>query len=557
MLQRLRLATGLVLFTYVASHLLNHSLGIVSVQTAEAGRMWFPAVWRPPLGTTLLYGSLLTHISLALLAIYSRRHFRIPAWEIVRLALGLSIPWFLFQHAFATRLVHEVAGINDNYTRQMVFFWVLQPLRGVQQMVLLTIAWTHGCLGLYYWLRVKPRRPITTNALRVVALLLPVLAVVGFIDMGKEVAGNASDALWLELNYPTPSAEESEIVGFWRDTVTWVFFLAVAGTFLAREVRRVVELGGQAIEIASPSGQLVRVAPGTSVLEASRMAGIPHASLCGGRGRCSTCRSRIVGPADAIPRPSVDEARVLQRVGAPSDVRLACQVRPTGNIRVFPLLPPGGALPGNLLAPSESEGQERVLAILFADLRGYSGLAEERLPFDVVFLLDQYFAAMGGAIESAGGHLDKFIGDGIMALFGLHEPADRACRQALEAAALMSKALDELNKSMSHDLREPLRIGIGIHVGPVIVGELGYGRARAMTAVGDAVNIASRLETQTKEFGVQSVISADVLSTGGIQLSTGTRHEVAIAGRIEPLMVIAIPNAADLATARQGASTAV
>jgi adenylate cyclase len=557
MLQRLRLATGLVLFTYVASHLLNHSLGIVSVQTAEAGRMWFTAVWRHPLGTTLLYGSLLTHISLALLAIYSRRHFRIPAWEIVRLALGLSIPWFLFQHAFATRLVHEVAGINDNYTRQMVFFWVLQPLRGVQQMVLLTIAWTHGCLGLYYWLRVKPRRPITTNALRVVALLLPVLAVVGFIDMGKEVAGNASDALWLELNYPTPSAEESEIVGFWRDTVTWVFFLAVAGTFLAREVRRVVELRGQAIEIAYPSGQLVRVAPGTSVLEASRMAGIPHASLCGGRGRCSTCRSRIVGPADAIPRPSVDEARVLQRVGAPSDVRLACQVRPTGNIRVFPLLPPGGALPGNLLAPSESEGQERVLAILFADLRGYSGLAEERLPFDVVFLLNQYFAAMGGAIESAGGHLDKFIGDGIMALFGLHEPADRACRQALEAAALMSKALDELNKSMSHDLREPLRIGIGIHVGPVIVGELGYGRARAMTAVGDAVNIASRLETQTKEFGVQSVISADILSTGGIQLSTGTRHEVAIAGRIEPLMVIAIPNAADLATARQGASTAV
>jgi adenylate cyclase len=335
-------------------------------------------------------------------------------------------------------------------------------------------------------------------------------------------------------------------VAFWRDTAIWIYLLSVAATFLAREIRRFRERRGRAIEIIYPSGEHARVAPGTSVLEASRMAGIPHASLCGGRGRCSTCRSRIVGPPEAVPPPSADEARVLRRVGAPADVRLACQVRPIGTVRAFPLLPPGAALPGNLLEPSESEGVERVVAIMFADLRGYSGLAEKRLPFDVVFLLNQYFAAMGSAIESAGGHLDKFIGDGIMALFGLHEPADQACRHALEAAALMSRALDGLNKSMAHDLTEPLRIGIGIHVGPVIVGELGYGRARAVTAVGDAVNIASRLETLTKELGVQAVISVDVVGRAAADLSTGEHHEMSIAGRSEPLTVIAVANAAEL-----------
>jgi len=205
-----------------------------------------------------------------------------------------------------------------------------------------------------------------------------------------------------------------------------------------------------------------------------------------------------------------------------------------------------GGLPGNILQPSESEGVERIVAILFADLRGFSGLAEKRLPFDVVFLLNQYFAAMGSAIEVAGGHLDKFIGDGIMALFGLHESAEQGCRHALEAAALMSRALDHLNESIADDLREPLRMGIGIHVGPVIVGELGYGRARSMTAVGDAVNIASRLETLTKEFGVQAVISLDVAERAGVGLRARAHHDVPIIGRTEPLTVFAIPSAAEL-----------
>src|SRR4051794_1088933 len=112
MIQRLRLATGLVLFTYVTTHLLNHALGLVSLQAAEAGRLWFLAVWRYPLGTALLYASLVTHLALALWAVYRRRHFRLPRWEIVRLVLGLAIPIILLQHVLATRVVHELTGVD-------------------------------------------------------------------------------------------------------------------------------------------------------------------------------------------------------------------------------------------------------------------------------------------------------------------------------------------------------------------------------------------------------------------------------------------------------------
>src|SRR4051794_16835879 len=127
MLQRLRLASGLVLLTYVATHLLNHSLGLISLDAANAGRLYFVAFWRSPPLTALLYGALLTHFTLVLLAVYRRRHLRLPAWEILRLSLGLLIPALLLQHIFGTREVHELAGIDDTYTRQVLFFWVLSP----------------------------------------------------------------------------------------------------------------------------------------------------------------------------------------------------------------------------------------------------------------------------------------------------------------------------------------------------------------------------------------------------------------------------------------------
>ena len=140
-----------------------------------------------------------------------------------------------------------------------------------------------------------------------------------------------------------------------------------------------------------------------SVLEASRAAGIPHASVCGGRGRCSTCRVRVGAGAAQLPPPAADEARVLARIGdAGGGVRLACQLRPTHDLEVTPLMPAGAGPSDIRVQVNPGQGIEREIAVLFADLRAFTRMAEGRLPYDVVFVLNQYFRAMGQAIEEAG-----------------------------------------------------------------------------------------------------------------------------------------------------------
>src|SRR5262249_37335130 len=156
----------------------------------------------------------------------------------------------------------------------------------------------------------------------------------------------------------------------------------------------------------------------------------------------------------------------------------------------------------------------------------FTALAEGRLPYDVVFVLNRYFSAMGRAIESAGGRVDKFIGDGVMALFGIESGTRPGCREALAAARLMSERLNELNLSLEAELDGPLRIGIGIHCGPVIAGEMGYGNAAAITAIGDAVNTASRLENLTKEYNCELVVSEETVARAGLDLSEFPRHEI-------------------------------
>jgi adenylate cyclase len=209
-------------------------------------------------------------------------------------------------------------------------------------------------------------------------------------------------------------------------------------------------------------------------------------------------------------------------------------------------LPPA-ASPGAARArPGYLLGDEREVAILFADIRGFTTLAEGKLPYDVVFVLNRYFSAMGTAVEEAGGRIDKFIGDGVMALFGVERGVEQGCRNALEAARLMAERLRELNLMLKSDLPKPLRIGIGIHAGSVIVGEMGYGRATSVTAIGDAVNTASRLESLTKELDAQLVVSAPAADGARLDLAAFPRREIELRGRSESLTVYMVKSARKL-----------
>lgn len=544
-----RLVTGLVLFTYVATHLMNHAAGIVSLDAAEIARVWFLWLWRNAVGTTLLYGSLLTHIGLALWAIYRRRSLRMPPWEAAQLLLGLSIPPLLIDHIIGTRGLHQEGGIDDGYTYVTYVLWTLAPWKGVEQMAVITVAWLHGCIGLHFWLRLKPWYRRAVPFAYATALLLPTLGVAGFVAMGREVADLAQSSSWRKqavADYRLGDQELLQQAGSASNIALGIFVGLLLFTLLARWLRAWWMRRHGLVRITYPANQIVTIHPGTSVLEASRGARIPHASVCGGRGRCSTCRVRISVGVDTLPAANDEEKRVLTRVGAAPNVRLACQLRPTTDLAVVPLLPPSATAAETVARQKHLRGEEREVAILFADLRGFTRLSEGRLPYDLVFVLNRYFEAMGQAVERSGGLVDKFIGDGVMALFGVDQDTETACRNALVAAQAMAHRLTGLNESLAHELEEPLRIGIGIHVGPAIVGEMGYARATSITAIGDAVNTASRLEALTKEYGAQLVVSEEIARRSGISLDQFDKHHVDIRGRREPLEIRVVVRAADL-----------
>ena len=184
--------------------------------------------------------------------------------------------------------------------------------------------------------------------------------------------------------------------------------------------------------------------------------------------------------------------------------------------------------------------------MLFADLRKFTALAERRLPYDVVFFLNRYFEAVGRAIEEAGGVTNQFTGDGVMALFGVDTDPARGCRQALLGAQAMARSVAALSRSMADDLDEPLRIGIGIHTGPAVVGQMGYGETVYLTAVGDTVHVASRFQDLTKHYQAQLIISEKVAARAGVDASAFPRHEITVRNRLEILAIRVIPDAADL-----------
>jgi adenylate cyclase len=183
-LRRVRLWSGLALFAYVTTHLANHALGLVSLVALEVGRGWFLLLWRNPLGTTVLYGALVSHVALALWSLYQRRRLHMSIWEAVQLLMGLTIPFLLTTHVVGTRLAHAWFEVQDSYTYVVLALWWYRPDLGVLQAIVLLLAWLHGCIGMHFWLRLQPWYGRVVPWLFGVAILLPTLALLGFVQAG-------------------------------------------------------------------------------------------------------------------------------------------------------------------------------------------------------------------------------------------------------------------------------------------------------------------------------------------------------------------------------------
>ncbi len=532
--------TGLTLFYYVATHLLNHSLGNISIPAMESGMIVQKFIWQGILGTVVLYAALTTHYCLGLWAFYERRHFGWTRIEVAQLALGLSIPFLLMNHLFVTRISLAIYGTQKGYAQELYSFWVAAPHLGVLQVSVLIVAWIHGCIGLYQWLKLKPMFGTWMPYLFCGAVLLPVLALLGFFQGGRTILALAQDPAWRAANLNpwqvgTPPINHNLVV--WRDTSLFAAAGLLVLVLLARLFRTWRERRGNAFRVTYPDGRSVRVPLGFSVLEASRSARVPHASICGGRGRCSTCRIRVMAGDRHLAAPSPGEQTVLRRIAAEPGVRLACQVRPTGDIGVIPLLPPHWPVAAVRHSEWPMPGEERFIVVLMVDMRDSTRMAETRLPFDAVFIVDRFVTAAGLAVETNGGRVSHFLGDGLMATFGLECGPREACRQALATLIAIGRNIADLNAVMRAEVGEDIRFGIGAHCGSAIVGGIGYGPIRTFTALGDAANVASRLETLCKTFRCEAVISHDICRIADIATAKLPIEEARIRGRTAPIQV--------------------
>ncbi len=415
--------------------------------------------------------------------------------------------------------------------------------------MLLLIVWIHGCLGVHYWLRLKPFYPHAKNLLLSVAVLLPALALLGYYQGGERTRQSVEEPDW-RARHMTPDrigtdAQNAALLND-RNGALVALAAALAATASARGLRRWRQRRKGLIRLTYPD-RSIRAPRGLSVLEASLLNNIPHAHVCGGRGRCSTCRIRILGGIDALPEASADERAVLERIGADAGVRLACQLRPTEDIAFVPLLPPHAtAVDAYRTGPARS-GDERYVVVMFVDMRGSSRLAEGRLPYDTVFVINQFLNAVSSAVLSAGGEPNQILGDGLLALFGLAGRPEAACRQAILASAAIAINVEKLNRALAHGLLEPIRFGIGIHAGVTIAGDIGYERHAQFTVIGDPVNVASRLQDLTKPFGCEALMSEEVYRRSGLGPDDLPQHEVDARGRDGTVKVRSVGRAADLA----------
>ena len=539
---RLRLISALVLLTFVVCHLTSHIFLLVSIPLASGVLGFLMTFWWTEAGGILLATALLVHFLNALWSIYVRRYLRLSRWEWAQLGLGLAIIPLMVRHVVSTRIGSEFLGVNETYYAVLVSQWVLNPGYPILHIAAVLTVWVHASIGIHFWLHTKRWYPVWRAPLAIIALLIPTLAIAGYVAAGNHIIREAEKPGFVAATLRDANSTEASTAAAQRiqRRILGAYFGLLLLPFAGRAARGLVYRLRQRPLLTHSNGQRMRIQPGATVLETLRANRIPHASVCGGRARCTTCRIRITEGLESLPPPTGLEAKALARIEAPEGLRLACQIRPTSNIAIMPLLAADvGAADG--LVRGGLEGSERLITVVFVDLRASTTLGEARMPYDVLFILNRFFAEMTKALADTAGHYSQFTGDGLMAMYGLDAP-DPAVgpREALRGAREMLARLGQLNEQMQAELRQPLRIGVGIHFGEAIVGAMGPPRSQIITAIGDTVNTAARLESLTKDYDCVLILSRRAAEAAGLNLAGDKLHQASVKGRTQTVEFYAL-----------------
>ena len=439
----------------------------------DAMQEWRTAITRSWPGSAVLAAALLTHIGLNLWKIARRSTWRLPFWEAIQIALGLTIPLLLFVHLAqmrghhilldqATRYSETLPGLWNSYAlpadvaasgrlaarlHRAAFLAAAQPALPAACAGAVRARGGHPDAGARGLRRRRPRRSREGRGdggerrraeRRQRRLFLRLGGLLRFRILLRRRLRRRAEGRAADLRS-----------GAGRHGVLHrVALLGIVAVALA--IRALLRVRNRRIHVNYTAGPSIVARVGPTLLELSRMAGVPHASICGGRARCSTCRVRVEGAAGDLPEPNHAEAATLKQIHAGPGIRLACQLRPRHDITVTRMLRPPEERRAMFPAGAEESGVERILAILFLDIRGFTTLSEARLPYDTVFLLNRFFGEVGEATNAAGGWIDKYHGrrhDGAVR----HQPAGRRRLPlgAFGAAMHIDAALDRLNRELT------------------------------------------------------------------------------------------------------------
>ena len=538
-IRQARMYSGLIIFLYVTIHLLNHSLGLVSIKLMDQVSDYVSNFVRINAVSAILYLSFLIHLVFGLSSLFKRRSFNMPSKDWAQLILGLTLPWILIVHLIANGYATRFENLESSYALLVLATWVFDTKYIFLYNLLLVATWVHGIIGI---------QNITQNSefynknklfFTVVVWIVPILSVLGYTSAGKELISSImiDEATIYQI---LGKANFTEDLGFrltkLSNSVLLYYPSILVFLFVSALIIYRYRLSMREITVKYADGVEVKISKGTSILEASRENSIGHISMCGGRGRCSTCRVRILSDHDDLPERNGVEEQVAKRLNLDSNVRLACQLRPISNITVRPLVsaPKTSVNEANKLSLS---GRETEVVVMFVDLRDFTLISEKLLPYDTVFLLNKYFKICGEAIAENNGNIDKFIGDGVMALFNSGERLKDNSIDALKAATVISEKMAALSRESEEDFQHRLGIGIGIHAGTTIMGEMGYGTSISETAIGDCVNVASRLEQLTKAEGCELIISEDLYLSSGVIEKPMSKKTIPIKGKANKMSI--------------------